>query len=110
MSHTARRITDEIQRYDYKLYAKKDNDGVIRIYRKCKEYRSEQLTRDVSVLNLINNDHLVMSLTDTWGFRGKPVDWGVLPIMARLRAMDLWNSENLSSEFFKNEEKDEKCG
>jgi hypothetical protein len=109
MSHQARRITNEIQRYDYKLYAKKDNDGVIRIYRESKELRPEKLTGEIQVLNVVRNDHLVMSLTDTWGTRGKSVDWGVLPIMARLRAMDLWNSNNLATEVFKNEELDEKA-
>lgn len=108
MSWATKRITDEISRYDYKLYAKKDNDGTIRIYRQCKEYRPELLAHGVAVLNVIRNDHLVMSLTDTWGVRGKPVEWGILPILARLRAMDLWNSDNLMTAFIKNEEVDEK--
>lgn len=107
MSHRARRITDAIKGYDYKLYAKMDADGIIRIYRQCKELQKVQATSDVAVWNVIRNDHLVMSLTDTWGRNGKPVDWGILPIMARLRAMDLWNSENLATEFVKSEEKDE---
>lgn len=108
MSHRADRITDAVQGYDHKLYAKRDDDGVIRIYRKCKELQKVQVTFELAVWNVIRNDYLVMSLTDTWGRKGKPVDWGVLPIMERLRAMDLWNSENLATEFMKNEEKDEK--
>jgi hypothetical protein len=106
MSHRARRITKAISDYDYDLYAK-DDHGTIRIYRKCKELHKEKLTYDLDVLNIVRNDYLVMSLTDTWGVRGKAVDWGIEPILARIKALDLWNSDNLSSEFFKQEEKDE---
>lgn len=107
MAHRAKRITDAIQALDYELYAK--DDGVaIRIYRKCKELRSEALTPDVQVLNVVRNDHLVMSLTDTWGVKGKRVDWGIEPILARIKALDLWNSNNMATEFFAQEEQDAK--
>lgn len=33
----------------------------------------------------------IFSLTDNWGLRGKPVPWGIEPILARLKAIDLWN-------------------
>lgn len=106
MSHRARRITDAIQTHDYELYAK-DDGKAIRIYRKQKELRKESLTSEISVWNVVRNDHLVMSLTDNWGVHGNRVDWGVEPIMARLRALDLWNSDNAADQFFKNEEKHE---
>lgn len=107
MSHRAKRITNAIQTHDRELYAKHDGKA-IRIYRKCKELRREMLKADVSVWNVVRNDHLVMSITDTWGVTGKPVDWGIEPIMARLRALDLWNESNLADKFFKDEEKLEK--
>lgn len=106
MSFRARRITKALQTYDYELYAKQDNE-VIRVYRKCKELRIEHIDVNTPMLNMVRNDHLVMSLTDTWGTRGKPVDWGIEPIMARIKALDLWNSDNLSSKFFTDEEKEE---
>ena len=108
MSYRAEVITRAVRGYDSKLYAKMDDDKVIRIYRKCKEFRQEWLSEGVPFLNVVRNDHLVMSLTDTWGRNGKSVEWGVLPIMARLEAMDLWKNENFATEFFKNEEADEK--
>lgn len=107
MSHRARRITDAVQTYDRLLYAK-DDGRAIRIFRKGKAYRPEQLSYDVKVWNLISDDHLVMSMTDTWGVNGKRVDWGIEPIMARLRALDLWNSDNLANRFFEQEEIDQK--
>jgi hypothetical protein len=100
-------ITRAIQGHDRDLYAKKVG-SMIQIFRKCKEYRRETLDHGITLWNLIRNDWLVMSLTDTWGARGKPVEWGILPIMARIKALDLWNSDNVSKEFFEQEEKDEK--
>lgn len=105
--HRARKITNAIQSYDAELYAK-DDGRAIRIYRKGKEYRQEQLTFQTSILNLVRNDHLVMSLTDTWGISGKRVDWGIEPIMARIRALDLWQNQNMANQFFEQEEKFEK--
>lgn len=102
----ARKITKELQKYDRLLYAK-DDGKAIRIFRVGKEFREEKFN-NTSFLNLVRNDHLVMSLTDTWGVRGHRVDWGIEPIMARIKALDLWNSDNLSEEFFKNEEIEEK--
>jgi len=103
----ADRITTEVRKYDSKLYAKKE-DGVIHIYRKCKELRKEWLADGVPVLNVVENPYRVMSLTDTGNIRGKSVDWGIDPILAKLRAMDLWNS-GIGVEHFKEEhEKAEK--
>ena len=36
--------------------------------------------------------YYVFSLTDNWTLTGKPVEWGSEPILARLKAMDLWNN------------------
>ena len=102
----ARRITRALQTYDSLLYAKNDC-GTIRIYRKFKEVRREALNIYTPIFAVVRNDHLVMSLTDTWGSRGKPVDWGIEPIMARIKALDLWNSDNLSTKFFVDEDKEE---
>lgn len=35
--------------------------------------------------------YYIFSLTENWGLRGKPVEWGIEPILARLKAIDLWN-------------------
>ena len=105
MTYRTRRITKALQTYDRFLYAKED-EKAIRIFRKCKEYRLEHIDVNTPVFNSIRNDYLVMSLTDTWGVKGKSVDWGIEPIMARIKALDLWNNDNLFSQFFKDEEKD----
>lgn len=105
MSYRARRITSAIKPIDAKLYAHHDGK-CIRIFRESYEYRREALNSYIGFWNVVRNDHLVMSLTDNWGVNGKPVDWGILPICARLKALDLWNNDNLINKIFIDEEKD----
>jgi len=49
--------------------------------------------------------HYVFSLTDNWTLTGKPVEWGSEPILARLKAMDLWNSGVGLEEMFEHNDK-----
>jgi len=107
MNYRARRLTHFLKTHDPELYARDDGQS-IKVYRRCKEFRLESLGYETPVLNLVRNDHLVMSLTDTWGVKGKRVDWGIEPVMARIKALDLWNSNNLADQFFKEEEEHEK--
>lgn len=105
-SFRARRITQAIQSHDYLLFAKsdKDNMSMIRVYRKGRK-GVKYVLEGLSVLNVEDDDYLVMSLTDTWGIRGKPVEWGIDVVVNRIKALDLWNSDNLSNKVFKDEEK-----
>lgn len=107
MVNRARRITAAVQTHDPLLYAK-DDGKAIRIYRKQKEWRRESLNNYTPIWTFVRNDHLVMSLTDTWGVTGKPVDWGIEPVLARIKALDLWGNDNLANQFFVEEEKHEK--
>lgn len=50
----------------------------------------------------------VICLTDNWVETGCPVDWGIEPILAKLRAIDLWNRTDWQEWFTKQaEEHDE---
>lgn len=80
MGSRAKRVDREVKRYDRNLFARQDGDGSpICIYRK-------------SAFST-HPPHLVFPLTDTWTITGKPVEWGLEVITARLRAMDLWKDE-----------------
>lgn len=83
-------ITKAVKRYDRGLYAKRVREpfGCISIYRKD------------------NGGHsFVFSLTKNWTFKTDPVDWGIEPILARLKAMDLWTVETAFDRIAKDEEK-----
>lgn len=73
-------IDQTVKRYDPALFAIQSGPlAPIEIYRKSK-YADHP-------------PHLIFALTDNWNITGKPREWGLTVIEARLRAMDLWKSE-----------------
>lgn len=94
----AERVTMEIRKHDPLLYCEKFNrdDGTgqvpLVIYRKL--YRFEPMEVDGVIIHFkVLSPHYVFALTDTWSVNGVPVERGLLPIMERLKQMDLWQSE-----------------
>ena len=73
-----RKISKLVQSYDPELRAECLMFPRIDIYRQRRDKTSPP--------------YYVFSLTDNWQLTGKPVEWGAEPILARLKAMDLWNS------------------
>jgi len=95
-----------IQEYDRELYAKKV-DGRIDIFRRTYEYVPYEVD-DVVIHIPREVPYRVFCLTDSWKPWGKPVDWGIEPILAKLRRSDLWKRD-LSSEFTSHNEKIEEA-
>lgn len=96
-------ITRAIQGYDPKLYAVKGYEDRIDILRKG--YRYETYDVDGVLLTVpVEEPHRVISLTDTWGALGKPVEWGIEPILAKIQACDLWKRD-VGGEVIANREK-----
>jgi len=90
-------LTERLKWHDSKLFAEKDRTtGVISIYRKrvCFEAFDWEGGR---LLYSRPDKYLIFSLTDTWTFKGKPVEWGIEPVMARIKEMDLWNRDVFKS-------------
>lgn len=73
-----RHYTKIVQRYDSELFAVSVKPPRIDIQRRSRYGASPP--------------HHIFSLTDDWTPKGKPVEWGSEPILAHLRAIDLWNS------------------
>lgn len=90
------RITREIQAYDRELYCDKGKEGMLCIYRKSKRAEHYQLEDGVWLTSVRPAPHLIFPLTDNWNVKGKPVDWGIVPILQRLKALDLWNRDIVS--------------
>jgi hypothetical protein len=79
-----------LRRYDRRLYAKYAGGGVIHI---C--------WADANI------DRLVFALTDTWTVSGKPVPWGLQPILARLAEIDLSQNGTLFDQMRKRREREQ---
>ena len=103
MSWRAKRVTSELRQFDRKLYALEEK-GQINIYRhsvRMEEYEHE----GVPFIYTRRSPHYICSLTHNWKMNGTPVDWGLEPIRARFKAMDLWQ-RNLAEDLIKDYEKD----
>lgn len=89
----AERITRAIKLHDPLLYCERGEEGKLCIYRMSERVESHRLD-DESVLHFVRpTPYFVFALTDNWRLAGEPRDWGIEPIMARLKALDLWNRD-----------------
>ncbi len=94
-------ITEKIKGYDRELYCDRSPQGPLVIYRKGHRYEPMEVN-GVTIHYQIPSPHYVFALTDTWVVTGTPVEWGIEPILARLKAMDLWRDHNIIEEHTEN--------
>lgn len=88
----AKVVTSYIKRFDPLLFCEKSGDGKLCVYRKGQ--RIESYDVDGVVIGFVRPaPYLVLSLTDTWNLNGKPREWGIEPIMNRLRMSDTWSRD-----------------
>lgn len=76
MSYQAFRLTKALKDHDDALLARKGDDGKIHVYRKGQQ-----------------SLHHIFSLTEDWTTHSRAVEWGVEPIIQRLKAIDTWNHD-----------------
>lgn len=98
------RITKLLKTHDYKLYCEKNGEGTLCVFREGHSTESYALNNDVLTVVRPTPD-FVFALTDTWKAQGRAVDWGLEPIMARIKEIDLWKRDiaaELSEQYDKN--------
>ena len=87
-----RSLNKALQSYDSCLFAQETKLGRADVYRKRKFD--------------CNPPHFLFSLTDTWTPQGRPVEYGVLVVMDRVRALDLWRNDDFVEDYLKRIEKE----
>lgn len=103
------RITSEVKKYDRELYCDELPSGIPAIFRRTVRQEIYDLNDSGSEKLVVFKDspHLVFALTDDWSVRTSIADWGIEPIMARLKAMDLWGNKSFMDDLIKGYEKTE---
>lgn len=99
----AEQITRHLKRYDSKLYCKELSEGKLCVFRKST--RLEYYDVDGCVIGFARPaPFFIMALTSNWRLDGDSCEWGIEPVMNRLRANDL-HQRNLAEECIRAEEK-----
>jgi len=98
MDSRVRAINRVVKAHDSALFAQREMNGAIHVYRKTS--------------NPADPMQLVFAVTDNWNVTGKPREWGLTVIEARLQAIDIWKSETvfdrLDEQFKRSEESNER--
>jgi hypothetical protein len=100
----ARRITWEVQKHDPKLYCGESHNGQLWIFREGYSYREYDVD-GVTLHALEPCPYYIMALTDNWSQSGQSVDWGLEPIMARLRSIDGWSRDVYEEDIYQQKER-----
>lgn len=98
-------LTRELKRYDSKLYVDRCRTGTLCVFRKSHQVESYDID-GVGIDFVLPTSHLIFALTDNWNISGNPAEWGALPILARLKSIDLWNRGDIAKEMEREYERD----
>ncbi len=93
MVWSERRIQNAIKEHDSKLFLNRNYLGEIQIMRKSFKMVPHEIDGRIVYVQT-PSPHYIMSLTEDWTGRTRPVDWGVEPIMRRLKEIDDWGSDS----------------
>lgn len=90
MESRARRVSELVKRYDRRLFATWNmRHKVVTILRQADRLEaSDFYQHEPSLASL--NPQLILALTDNWTLSGQPVDWGLEPILDKLKSIDGW--------------------
>lgn len=95
MNWRDKRITDVIKSHDPMLFVQTNHFGTKQILRKNYRFIKYDLDDGSTLLNQVPDHQYIMALTEDWTPKTPNVDWGLLPILKRLREIDGWNSESV---------------
>lgn len=101
----AEQITRHLKLHDAKLYCDKNREGTLCVYRQSKRYDAFDFEGNV-VLFSRPTPHFIFALTHNWTTYGKPVDWGIEPIMHKLKSGDLHQRDKLAEEMIQEYERE----
>lgn len=90
--------TKALKRYDKDLFARRNQDGVLCVFRKQKRFEPVVVSDTFKFLNLIEGIQYIFSLTENWTLSTKPRQWGIDRVLERIREIDGWENERMFDE------------
>lgn len=87
------RITSAIKNYDSKLFCKRNTEGKLCVFRDGHTWENHAMDGGHLLRVLRPTPYLILALTDNWSIRGNAVDWGIEPVLARLKKIDGWHND-----------------
>ena len=99
-----RRLNIELKFFDRELFAQR-NEHTVQVFRRGTAWESFDFMGGRLHYSR-PSPHYVFSLTHNWQANGRPVDWGIEPILGRLREIDNHNRDVLSDLWEENEKRE----
>lgn len=98
----ASRLTQFLRQYDKALYVLKAGT-MLQIWR-----REWPLVRGLTPVSARPLEQFILAVTDDWTLGGKPVEWGIEPILDQLKFMDSWRDDSYYDRMMRYRENEEK--
>jgi hypothetical protein len=90
MDQKLRQINRALKGHDKRLFAVRASTGVVHVLRQADKWEAADALDERLAESRLKPQY-IMALTDNWTQTGNPVDWGIEPIMERIRSMDSWS-------------------
>lgn len=88
------RLTQIVKSYDPALFVKRGDDQTLYLIRRTKRWETIEFNGRLVMYS--RPDHqMIFALTDDWTQGGRSVDWGIEPLMARVREIDSHRSSEI---------------
>lgn len=94
MDSKVRTYNKYLKEMDKELFAQRDG-RFINVYRYSPRSKSFGLSNGDVLTYYVKTINHILVLTDNWMYTGNPVDWGIEPLMRKLRAMDTWTRNGM---------------
>lgn len=104
MDQKLRQVTRLLKQYDSDLIAKRYLDGTLAILRKRRGYDFYRFS-DCVLWSSFDWEDLVLPITDNWIETGRPVDWGIEPILWQMQKIDGWRDDSDYDRFYQDRER-----